>query len=362
MKIVFLIQRKQARGAEIFACDLAQELTRMGHTVRVFALFDGAFEMPFLGEIEVLSQQDKRSFFDFRAWRKLAKEILSFEPDIVQAMGGDTLKYLVFSQFLFRWKSKTVFYNGSVISQYITSPMVRRFNQWCYDQIDAVVAVSAYSKIDFQRIFRFERLHSVIPVGVKFSLDQPKNPALDHPVLVHIGGFSFEKNHVGLLQIFKKFLAHRPDATLILIGDGPLKASTAAKVVSNGLSSQVDFKGVLTAPFESIPENSIIILPSILEGLPAVLIEAFLNRFPVIAHAIGGIPELIEAGKTGWLVESGDENGFVAAIEKVCSLELEQLNAVLDRAEDFAKTQYLIEGVAEKYVGFYQAILSLNKA
>lgn len=358
MKIVFLIQRKQARGAELFACDLAQELIRLGHEVRVWALFEGEFDLPYLGEIEVLSQQRTRSFFDFSAWRKLAKEIFSFEPDIVQAMGGDTLKYLVFSKILFSWESKSVFYNGSVISQYIHSSAVRRINQWFYTKMDAVVTVSAHSKIDFQRIFKFNEVHRIIPVGVKTPLEQQKSPPLDYPVLVHVGGFSFEKNHVGLLRIFKKFLVKRPQANLILIGDGPLTASIKRTVVSMGLSGQVDFKGVLTAPFESLPQNSIIILPSLLEGLPAVLIEAFLNRFPVIANAIGGIPEMIEDGKRGWLVESGDEDGFVGILEKVCSLDLEEINTVLDQAEVFAKKQYLIEAVAEKYVGFYQEVLS----
>ncbi len=360
MKIVFLIQRKQARGAELFACDLAQELIQLGHEVRVWALFEGEFDLPYLEKIKVLSQQRSRSFFDFPAWRKLAKEILNFEPDFVQAMGGDTLKYLVFSKILFSWESKSVFYNGSVISQYINSSVVRRINQWFYTKVDAVIAVSAHSKIDFQKIFKFNGVHRIIPVGVKTPLNQQKSPPLDYPVLVHVGGFSFEKNHVGLLRIFKKFLAKRPQAKLILIGDGPLTVTIKQMVVSMGLSSQVDFKGVLTAPFESIPQNSILILPSILEGLPAVVIEAFLNRFPVIANAIGGIPEMIADGKRGWLVESGDEDGFVALIEKVCSLELEQLNTVLDQAEVFAKKHYLIEAIAEKYVGVYQEVLSSN--
>jgi glycosyltransferase involved in cell wall biosynthesis len=63
-----------------------------------------------------------------------------------------------------------------------------------------------------------------------------------------------------------------------------------------------------------VKQGDAFVLPSTIEGLPAVLLEAMFYRVPVIAYGVGGVPEIVRPGETGWLVQPGDEAGFEEAV------------------------------------------------
>ncbi len=358
MKILFLIQKPQARGAEIFASRLGNELIKKGHEVKVISIFEGNYELPFSGRLIRLNRKPTARFSDLKGWKELNKIILDFQPDLVQAMGADTLKFIVFSKLLFRWKAKTVFYNGSMISSYIRSGLVKLFNQWLYNQVDAVVAVSQASRKDFEEIFRFKKPHKVIPVGIVRESDERILEPVENPTLIHIGGFTFEKNHAGLLRIFSKVLEKQSKAKLILIGDGPLRPEIENLAEKMNLNPSIIWKGSLRNPFSTIPPNAYLLLPSIIEGSPAVISEAFFNRIPVVAYATGGISELIQNGQTGWLIQKNKEEEFAELVLQLIDKGQKEIEFVLDQALDFARENFLIDKVGEKYEEFYRKILN----
>ncbi|MDI1323165.1 MAG: glycosyltransferase [Algoriphagus sp.] len=358
MRILFLIQRPQARGAELFACHLGEGLIQKGHEVSLITLFEGDFDLPFSGKIHHLKRNPSTRFFDFGAWKSIHEIIRSFNPDIVQAMGADTLKFMVFSQLVFGWKGKMIFYNGSLISRYIRSNSVRLFNQWLYKRIDGIVAVSKASKLDFENLFSFRFPHEVIPVGIlksdKFSLKDP----FPNPVLVHIGGFTFEKNHPELLRVFSGVLAIKPDAKLLMIGEGPLRSQIQELAEQKGLSDSVSFLGAHSEPFSLVPKNAILVLPSKIEGMPAVIGEAFINRIPVVAYDVGAISELLKTNITGWLIPAGEPDTMVEAILDLTEMKTNDLSGILDAAEQFARENLDIKQVAAHYEEYYSKLLS----
>ena len=106
MKILQIIQKKQLRGAEVFASQLSQHLEARGHEVMMVALADGVASLPFDGGIRVLGASLGKRFWDLKAWRSLARMVRKFAPDIVQCNAADTLKYAVFSKLLCRKSQK----------------------------------------------------------------------------------------------------------------------------------------------------------------------------------------------------------------------------------------------------------------
>lgn len=362
MKILILIQKPQARGAELFASHLGDALIRRGHEVRLITLFEGDFDLAFSGETYHLKRNPARRLFDFGAWKLINQIVKNFNPDIVQAMGADTLKFMVFSQGVFKWEGKMVFFNGSIISRYIRSNTVRRFNQWLYNRIDGIVAVSKASKLDFENLFTFRFPHEVIPVGILIQETFFGKEPSPYPIMVHIGGFTFEKNHSELLRVFTGVLEKKPNAKLLLIGEGPLRSQIEELAEQKGLSHAVSFLGAHPDPFSQVSENAILVLPSKIEGMPAVIGEAFLHRIPVVAYDVGAVSELVKTKHTGWLAPAESTDLMVEAILEVQEMNANDLSGILNAAEHFAKENLDLNKVVLQYEEFYSKLLTVAKA
>src|SRR5688572_23199460 len=112
----------------------------MGHEVNVVSLLPGNAEMPFKGKMIQLGRPLGKRFMDVKGWRELSKHIGQFNPDVVQANAGDTLKYAVLSKLFFGWKVPIVFRNASTISLYMKTTWVRRFNRFLLSRVAYVVS------------------------------------------------------------------------------------------------------------------------------------------------------------------------------------------------------------------------------
>ena len=333
MKILQIIQKPQARGVELFTCMLSEKLQELGHEVIPISIFEGNYDLPFSGKQIHLNRSIKNRLWDLRAWKHFAKVIKIEQPDLIQANAADTLKFSVFSKKTFGWKAPIIFRNASQISEYIKSTLVKDFNKYLYKNVAGVLSVSQKSKEDFSSFFNLEMPHQVIPIGISKPNYRFKNGLDENPVLVHIGGFTFEKNHSELIDIFSKVHYQFTDLKLWLIGEGPLKEEIESKVQRSGLQDAVIFKGTLSEPFQSLPKNSIFVLPSIIEGLPAVILEAFWSSVPVVAYNVGGISEVLKNNKTGWLVEAGDSQSFKESILEVINSPESELKKITSSAQ-----------------------------
>lgn len=318
MKILQIIQKNQLRGAEIFACQLSQHLTQMGHEVRVISLEGGDAKMPFDGEIRKLGVNLRHRFLDFGAWKRLSVEIKAFHPDVVQANAGDTLKYAVLSKILFRWRAPIVFRNASMISQYIRSRITWWINWLILGRVTHIVSVSQASRSDIIGTFHVSpNKVTVIPIGIEPFNSEPISREDGYRYLVHVGGFSFEKNHRGLLRIFRKIHTERPRTKLWLVGDGALRPEIESYCKFLKLDEAVSFLGFRKNAIDYIASADALLVPSIIEGLPGVILEAFYTRTPVIAYPAGGVAEVVENGVTGFLVNMEDEESFATAVTNV---------------------------------------------
>ena len=356
MKILHLVQKPQLRGAEMFASQLGNHLMSLGHEVILVFVFPGKAELPFKGRSFQLGGNASRRMFDLSAWKKLAALIASEQPDIIQANAGDTLKYAVSSKLVFRWKQPVVFRNASTISLYIKSKAARLLHGLYFRHADKVISVSDTSASDFINLYPSLKSKVItIPIGIE-EIQPTINAKTSKPPykIIHVGGFSFEKNHTGLISIFGKLIAKGVDAHLELVGDGALMAAVRAQVAAAGLTPRVTFHGYRNNAMELIAAADVLLLPSIIEGLPGVILEAFYCKIPVVAYNVGGIREIVRNKETGYLVEKHDEDAFVAAINEA----LNPNDTLTGNAWKLVKSNYTNIGIARKFAACYQQLIS----
>lgn len=360
MKILHLIQKPQLRGAEVFTAQLSTHLQKEGHDVVLVPVFSGNATLPFNGRVIPLNASQQKKYWDVKAWKNLATIIKTEKPDIIQSNAGDTLKYAVFSKLLYRWKQPIIFRNASTISLYIKSSIVKRLYRFIFRHTNRVISVSNASASDFGQLFPEAKGKIVtIPIGIEKeeAIDQKmfQNPFTGSqnagPKLVHVGGFTFEKNHAGLLTIFEQVAKQLPLATLHLVGDGPLRSSIEALVQEKNLSDKVFFHGYQQQPLQWVQYADVLLLPSHIEGLPGVILEAFYCKTPVVAFDTGGIREIVKQDETGFLVEKGNEEAFATAV--IQALQSEEKKYLIQNAYSLVTTHYMNTAIAKRFLNIY---------
>lgn len=134
------------------------------------------------------------------------------------------------------------------------------------------------------------------------------------PVLAMIGRLHAVKGHRDLLAMLPEIVRGCPRALLLVIGDGPERPDCEALARSLGMSGHVRFLGRRSDVPRLLAAIDLVLMPSRSEGLGLAAIEAVAAGRPVIAFAVGGLPEVVVDGVNGRLVRSGDHQAFASAV------------------------------------------------
>lgn len=185
-----------------------------------------------------------------------------------------------------------------------------------------VVAVSHFGRSQICRYCSrdlWPRIH-VVHCGVDdVFLKAPRTRIPDSPSLVCIGRLSEEKGHLFLLEAMSVLAHEGIGLRLELVGDGPLRNDVMRRIEELGLQDSVRVTGWAssTEVRDRILASRALVLPSLYEGLPVVIMEALALRRPVVSTYVGGVPELVEPGVCGWLVPPGSVEDLAAAMRQV---------------------------------------------
>ena len=164
--------------------------------------------------------------------------------------------------------------------------------------------------------------------GIDLSKCEPKvDYGIENKIKVlHIGRFSEQKNHKGLIDAFRIFHEAEASSTLALIGDGAKFDEIKEYVINNGLEGAVQFLGIKAEVHRYIHEADIFVLPSLYEGIPMTLIEAMGTGLPIVATAVGGVPDML----------TNEESALLTAVDSQ-----EVADAMLRLANDVALRERL---------------------
>lgn len=205
-------------------------------------------------------------------------------------------------------------------------PATRWANRATYRWNDAVLAVSDEVAASIRRNGMAERtrlvmLRNGVPVeairaeatGLE-ELRQELNLPPGRPVVGSVAVFRKQKRLGDWLATAKRVAAQRPDVLFLLVGDGPEMPTVAAQVAALGLEECVRLPGLRADGRRCMGLMDVYLMTSEYEGLPMALLEAMALGKPVVATAVGGIPEAVESGKSGWLAQAGATGELARAV------------------------------------------------
>ncbi len=171
-------------------------------------------------------------------------------------------------------------------------------------------------------------------------------------VFAAVGRLSPEKNLAMLLSAFAG-VAGSGRATLLLIGDGPERTELAAQIAELGIQSSVRMLGVRHDMQRLYPAMDCLVLPSLSEGMPLVVLEAMAHALPVIASRVGDVPRLLSHAEYASLIAVADADALRDAL-----LNMLDRSRVRDiRARDYAHSHHSPQAMAARYLALYQSLL-----
>jgi sugar transferase (PEP-CTERM/EpsH1 system associated) len=135
-----------------------------------------------------------------------------------------------------------------------------------------------------------------------------------HLTIGTIGSLTSHKGHSYLISAVAELRDHGLHPTVVIVGDGPLRAELADKIGELGLTEQVLLVGVTDNIPALLADFDIFVLPSLREGFPITLLEAMASGLPVIATDVGGNGEAVLDGENGVIVQHGDSNKLASAL------------------------------------------------
>ncbi len=168
-----------------------------------------------------------------------------------------------------------------------------------------------------------------------------------------IGRLHFQKNPVFLVDILQRMRPARP--SLCVIGGGDLATELEARLDREGLRSQVTITGECDrkTALATLSSCRVMVLPSRWEGHPIALIEAMLLGIPVVASDIPGSNEIIQHGRTGFLVASFDADSYARCLREL--LDNDQLREKIgDAARAEAARSYSVDRMVSAYLDVYR--------
>jgi glycosyltransferase involved in cell wall biosynthesis len=176
----------------------------------------------------------------------------------------------------------------------------------------------------------------------------------ERPLVGIVARLAVVKNHALLLRAFARLRADMPDAALVLVGEGPMRAEITQRVAELGLTEHVFLTGAIGDVAAVYRDLDLFVLSSTSEGTSMSILEAMASGVPVVATDVGGNGELLDGGRCGRLVPSGDEAAMSAAMARALAGGAET-RALTAAARERAVTSFSHETMVDGYEVLYGA-------
>ena len=171
------------------------------------------------------------------------------------------------------------------------------------------------------------------------------------------GRFSPEKGFAVFIEAAAIVAKQRPDAGFVLFGEGPLRADLERAIIERGLQGKLILPGFRTDLTRFVPSFDLAVMSSYTEGLPVVLLETGAAGVPTVATSVGGIPEVIDDGQSGYLVAAGDGAALAERIIALLDNDL-QRHAMGRAARERVRRDFSFEAMGRRYYELFRKVVS----
>lgn len=231
-------------------------------------------------------------------------------------------------------------------------------------QSDGVTAISHYLKEATRESFQFDDI-KVIPNFV-CEHDYQRHPVETlrrelgpngETLLVHVSNFRPVKRPVDCVEIFARVFKKQSQTRLVMVGDGSERTNAEHRARCLGVAEKCSFVGKQPNIVDYLSAADVLLLPSEQESFGLAALEAMACEVPVIASRVGGIPEVVTDGETGFLSEVGDVAKMADDATRLVADEKlrKEMGA---RARASAISRYRTDIVIPQYIEFYEQVLS----
>ncbi|MDY0392055.1 MAG: glycosyltransferase [Candidatus Bipolaricaulis sp.] len=173
-----------------------------------------------------------------------------------------------------------------------------------------------------------------------------------------VGRFDVPKDYANLLQAFAYVAQARPEAQLLIAGDGPLRPSMEQLANDLGITDRVKFLGIRRDIPALMNAADAYVMSSAWEGMPNVLLEAAASGLPIVATDVGGNSEVVIDGKTGFLVPPKDPEALAQAMVQLMGLPQEERRRVGEAARQYVEANYSLDRVVDQWEALYREFLA----
>ena len=300
-----------------------------------------------------------------------SKAIFQRLKEILQAQHIQLLHLHYFADYFFyfyllsktlKFKYVITLHGSDVRFDLAKSRILRSVARPIFNSAEQIILVSEALKNDFLSLFpKYENKTQVIRNGACLSKDNSKNEEPAQKYILCSGNLYPVKGHDILIRAFKIFQQQFPDYHLYLAGDGPCLQELEQLAFQLQIKEKVHFLGNQSADQigRLLSQCQFYVQPSRNEGYPLAVIEAMLAQKPIIATAVGGLPEMIEHDVNGFLVEPARPKALAQTMSWLAKNKSYGM-MVAGNARELAQKKYTVANSGEKYIHEYEKILSVN--
>jgi glycosyltransferase involved in cell wall biosynthesis len=258
---------------------------------------------------------------------RIARELRGFRPHAVLAQGAHETAAALSARKLARvdtsviadlhgdWRAPTRLYGSRL--RMLLNPIADRVALAALRNADGIRTITGYTT-GLVRDLGLEPADE-FPAYMDFDsfLQQPPQSLPMQPRALFVGVLERYKNVDGLAEAWRRVAPRVPEARLHLVGAGTLQPAVERLV--RDLPQQTSWNERMTQAKVSaaLDDSTLLVLPSRSEGMGRVVVEAFCRARPVVGSRVGGIPDLVQDGTNGMLVDAGDTDGLVEALVRV---------------------------------------------
>lgn len=364
MRILELVPTLGVGGAERVVSLLAGGLRDLGHEVVVVSLgpSEGSWiEGELVGSGVAVHFLDKGAGLDLRVVPRLARLLRRLRPDVIHTH-LHVLKYLLPARAA--WRTAPVVHTLHNLAEREAEALDRRLQQQVFGRGVHAVAIGEAVAASVVQVYGRPAAATIpnavpvdalqVPEGTREAVRAELGLDPRSPVVLAVGRLDAQKDHALLLEALARPELQALDAHLLVAGEGSLRGALEARAARLDLAGRVRLLGVRSDVPRLLAAADVFALPSVYEGNPLVVMEALAAGRPVVATAVGCVPELVD-DQTGRLVAHGDADALARALHA----ELSQPEAARERGEaarQRARERFDVPVMARGYAALFASL------